>query len=247
MAKAKKKVPGVAEKMRLDRFLALASGLSRAQVRPLIQRGSVQVEGKRIRDLAFKVSSDQSVLLSDKPVTLRAPVYLMLHKPEGVVSATEDAEHKTVIDLLPEALRDGVHPAGRLDRDTTGLVLLTDDGQWSHRVTSPKKLCQKRYRVELADPLSAAESEAAREQFAKGIMLRGETKLTLPAELLIDSPTQMQILVTEGRYHQVKRMFAALGNRVVRLHREQIGDLVLDADLEVGQFRPLSAAEIAQF
>ncbi len=247
MAKVNKLAPGVAETMRLDRFLALASGLSRAQVRPLIKRGAVQVDGQRIRDLAFKVSTDQLVLLSDNPVSLRAPVYLMLNKPAGVVSATEDAEHQTLIDLLPDALRAGVHPAGRLDLDATGLVLLTDDGQWSHRVTSPKRLCSKRYRVELADPLSVAACEAAREQFAQGIMLRGETKLTLPAELIVDSPTQMQILVTEGRYHQVKRMFAAIGNKVVRLHREQIGALVLDADLEPGQFRPLSAAEIAQF
>lgn len=247
MAKENQTAPGAAEKMRLDRFLALASGLSRARVRPLIQRGAVQIDGVRVRDLGFKVSTAQAVLLSGEPVALRAPVYLMLNKPEGVVCATEDAEHQTVIDLLPEALRAGVHPAGRLDRDTTGMVLLTDDGKWSHRVTSPKHLCSKRYRVELADPLSAAACEAAREQFSQGIMLRGESKPTLPAELIVDSPTQMQLLVTEGRYHQVKRMFAALGNKVVRLHREQIGALVLDTDLEVGQFRVLSAAEIAQF
>ncbi|MFT6913872.1 MAG: 16S rRNA pseudouridine516 synthase [Motiliproteus sp.] len=247
MAKKSKTAPGVAEKMRLDRFLALASDLSRARVRPLIMCGAVQVDGVRVRDLAFKVSSDQEVLLSGMPVAPRGPVYLMLNKPEGVVCATTDAEHETVIDLLPEALRAGVHPAGRLDRDTTGMVLLTDDGQWSHRVTSPKHLCSKRYRVELAEPLSAAECEAAREQFSQGIMLRGETKPTLPAELIVDSSTRMQLLVTEGRYHQVKRMFAALGNKVERLHREQIGALVLDTDLEVGQYRVLSAQEIAQF
>lgn len=247
MAKVTKRAQGGAQKMRLDRFLALASDLSRAQVRPLIQRGAVTVDGQPIRDLAFKVGGDQSVLLAGKPVALRAPVYLMLHKPEGVICATEDDEHQTVIDLLPSELRTGVHPAGRLDRDTTGLVLLTDDGQWSHRVTSPKRLCSKHYRVELADPLSAEEGESAREQFRQGIMLRGETKLTLPAELSIDSSTQMRIQVTEGRYHQVKRMFAALGNRVVRLHREQIGALRLDTDLEPGQFRPLTPDEIAQF
>ena len=247
MAKVKNKLSGVGERMRLDRFLALASGLSRAQVRPLIQRGAIEVDGQRIRDLAHKVCTDQLVLLSGNPVALRGPVYLMLHKPEGVVSATEDAEHQTVLDLLPGKLRDGVHPAGRLDRDTTGLLLLSDDGQWSHRVISPKRLCQKRYRLELADPLSAPAAAAAIEQFAQGIMLRGETKLTLPAELIIDSPTQMQVLLQEGRYHQVKRMFGALGNRVVRLHREQIGALLLDPDLEPGQYRPLTAAEIALF
>ena len=247
MAKTNKTAPGVAVKMRLDRFLAKACDLSRAQVRPFIQRGVVEIDGIRVRDLAFKVSSDQSVLLGGKPVALRAPVYLMLHKPEGVVCATEDAEHQTVIDLLPSALHADVHPAGRLDRDTTGLVLLTDDGQWSHRVTSPKQQCTKRYRVELADPLSAQDCQSAQEQFRQGIMLRGETKLTLPAELSIDSPTQMRVLLTEGRYHQVKRMFAALGNRVVRLHREQIGALTLDSDLQAGQFRPLSRDEIAQF
>ncbi|MEH6471136.1 MAG: pseudouridine synthase [Halopseudomonas sp.] len=233
--------------MRLDRFLAQASGLSRSQVRKLVQRGEVEVDGEAVADATCKVTAEQRVRLAGEPLSLRPPVYLMMNKPAGVISATEDADHQTVIDLLPYELQAGVHPAGRLDRDTTGLVLLTDDGQWSHRVTSPKRQCFKRYRVGLAEPMSDAACDDAREQLSQGILLRGETKPTLPAELIVDSPTEVQILIQEGRYHQVKRMFAALGNRVVRLHREQIGPVLLDSDLAPGQFRPLSVDETAQF
>ncbi len=235
------------ERMRLDRFLAQATELSRSQLRPLIKRGAVSVDGQPVRDAAAKVGSDQRVLLNGEPVALRLPVYLMLNKPDGVICSTDDADHRTVIDLLPDRLRAGVHPAGRLDLDTTGLVLLTDDGQWSHRITSPKRQCTKRYRVWLAEPLSQAAITDAQQRFREGVLLRGETKPTLPAELIVDEPDQLQILIQEGRYHQVKRMFAALGNKVVRLHREQIGALALDRGLEPGQYRALNDDEIALF
>ncbi|MEH6651367.1 MAG: 16S rRNA pseudouridine(516) synthase RsuA [Motiliproteus sp.] len=235
------------ERMRLDRFLAQATGLSRSQLKPLIKRGAVCVDGQPLRDAAAKVGNDQAVLFRGEPVALRPPVYLMLNKPDGVICSTDDADHRTVIDLLPESLRSGVHPAGRLDLDTTGLVLLTDDGQWSHRITSPKRKCTKRYRVWLAEPLSPELAADAKQRFAEGLMLRGESQPTLPAELIVDQPDQVQILIQEGRYHQVKRMFAALGNKVVRLHREQIGALALDAALEPGQYRVLSDEEVALF
>ena len=251
MAKSKTPLPTAAtdkvERMRLDRFLAQATGLSRSQLKPLIKRGLVSVNGQLLRDAAAKITSDQAVLLRDLPVALRPPVYLMLNKPDGVICSTNDADHNTVIDLLPERLRAGVHPAGRLDLDTTGLVLLTDDGQWSHRITSPKTKCIKRYRVWLAEPLSNDQITEAKQRFDEGLMLRGESQPTLPASLIVDQPDQVQIMIQEGRYHQVKRMFAALGNKVVQLHREQIGTLALDADLEPGQYRVLGDEEVALF
>ena len=236
-------VDAVVQTMRLDKFIAQATGLSRKQVHKLIRKGEVTVDGEVLRDSAGKVHSDQQIELDQQPLRLRGPVYLMLNKPLGVVCSTEDYDHETVLDLLPFELQQGVHPAGRLDIDTTGLVLLTDDGQWSHRVTSPKHGCSKRYRVELAEPLRAD----AAERLAEGLMLRGETKPTLPAELIVDCPTEVQLLIQEGRYHQVKRMFAALDNRVVELHREAIGALELDPELEPGEFRELSEDEIALF
>jgi 16S rRNA pseudouridine516 synthase len=131
--------------------------------------------------------------------------------------------------------------AGRLDIDTTGLVLLTDDGDWSHRITSPRHRCSKTYRAVLAEPLD----ESAVTRFAEGLLLRNEGKKTLPAELELLSPTEARLTLSEGRYHQVKRMFAALGNRVVALHRERIGAVALDAGLQPGQWRELTAQEIA--
>ncbi|RDE19717.1 pseudouridine synthase [Motiliproteus coralliicola] len=239
--------------MRLDKFVSQASGLSRKQVQKLIRKGEVSVDGECCRDGATKVMPQQSVCLDDEPLQLRGPIYLMLNKPLGVVCSTEDFDHETVLDLLPYDLQEGVHPAGRLDIDTSGLVLLTDDGQWSHRVTSPKgrapksgaakKGVFKRYRVELAEPLC----DKAEQRLDEGLMLRGETKPTLPAKLQRLSPTEVLIEIQEGRYHQVKRMFAVLGNRVVGLHREAIGALALDPELEPGQYRALETHEIDLF
>ena len=130
--------------------------------------------------------------------------------------------------------------AGRLDMDTTGLLLITDDGKWSHSITSPKKECGKRYRVTLAEPLV----DNAVEVFAEGIMLKGEREPTLPAKLEILSPLEVLLTIHEGKYHQVKRMFAALNNRVVELHREQVGNIVLDETLELGEWRYLTEEEV---
>ncbi|WP_421869595.1 pseudouridine synthase [Motiliproteus sp.] len=238
----------VSTTMRLDKFVSQASGLSRKQVQKLIRKGEVSVDGESCRDGATKVTAQQTVCLDDEPLQLRGPVYLMLNKPLGVVCSTEDFDHETVLDLLPYELQEGVHPAGRLDIDTSGLVLLTDDGQWSHRVTAPKRGAAKqgvfkRYRVELAEPLC----DEAEQRLDEGLMLRGETKPTLPAKLQRLSSTEVLIEIQEGRYHQVKRMFAVLGNRVVGLHREAIGALALDPKLEPGQYRALETHEIDLF
>ena len=142
--------------------------------------------------------------------------------------------------LLDEPHRDLLHPVGRLDIDTTGLVLLSDDGRWSHGITAPRRHQGKRYRVALAESLT----DEAAARFRSGLLLRGETRPTLPAELEAESPTVVRVILREGRYHQVKRMFAALGNHVTALHREAIGGVVLDSELEPGQYRALSANEI---
>ncbi len=229
--------------MRLDRFVSQSSSLSRSQARGAIIRGRVAVDGIVSKEVGRKVAEADRVTLDDAALLQNGPAYLMLHKPLGVVCATSDVEHSTVIDLLPDTLPKGIHPAGRLDLDTTGLVLLSDDGQWTHRVTSPRSSCEKVYHVELAEPVT----EDAVNQFEAGLMLNGESSLTKPALLQIDTPTSVRVTLTEGRYHQVKRMFAAIGNRVVALHRSQIGSVELDPGLQPGEYRELTAQERSSF
>lgn len=184
------------------------------------------------------------VTLDGQSIEPPGPRYFMLHKPAGYVSATVDAAHPTALELLrgePRCL--DLQIAGRLDRDTTGLLLLTDDGDWNHRLTSPARQCEKVYRVQLRDPLSAQ----AIAQLEAGILLRGEQRPTRPARVAItDQTDRRQVLLTilEGKYHQVKRMFAATGNLVLGLHRESIGGITLDPSLGPGEYRPLTAAEV---
>jgi len=228
--------------VRLDKFLVETGGISRSQAQRAIRAGRVSVDGEVLRNPAFKLAPDSAVGLDGEPRQLRGPRYLLLHKPAGYVCATRDDLHPTVLELLPPGERDGLHIVGRLDRDTTGLVLLTDDGAWSHRVASPRHRCDKRYRVGLAEPVSDADVERLR----AGLLLRGEAQPTRPAE--VERLTERELLLTiqEGRYHQVKRMFGALGNRVVSLHRDRVGSVVLDEiAVPQGGFRILSPAEVA--
>ncbi len=229
--------------MRLDKFLCHATGLSRSRAQGVIRGGQVEVAGVLVRKPSQSIPSGAEVWFRGEPIALSGKRYLMLHKPTGVICATEDAQHRTVLDLLPAELRRGLHIAGRLDADTTGLVLLSDDGEWTHRITSPRRGCAKIYRVGLAEPV-AADTQA---RLAEGILLRNEDKPTLPAELEVLGPQEVLLTLHEGRYHQVKRMFAALGNRVVTLQRERIGALTLDPALAPGQYRPLSDEEVALF
>jgi 16S rRNA pseudouridine516 synthase len=167
----------------------------------------------------------------------------MLHKPAGCVCATEDREHRTVLDLLDAQNPTGLHVAGRLDIDATGLVLITDDGEWSHRVTSPRHKFPKTYRVTLETPLS----EEAATTLRAGVALRNEPRRCAPAALERLADSAWRLTITEGKYHQVKRMLAAVGNRVLALHRERIGKVALDPDLSPGEYRPLTDEEIAAF
>lgn len=226
--------------VRLDRFLGHAEGLTRSEAQRAVRGGRVAVEGATVRDPAVKVVEGAAVTLDGAPVGPRGPRYLMLHKPAGCVCATSDGVHPTVLDLLPPAARDGLHVAGRLDLDVTGLVLLTDDGDWSHRVTAPRRKCPKTYRAELAEPIG----EDALADLRRGVRLRGEERDTPPAVVERLGPASVQITVTEGRYHQVKRMFAAVGNRVTALHRERIGPVTLDRALPPGAWRALTEAEV---
>lgn len=171
---------------------------------------------------------------------LNGPRYFMLNKPEGYVCSTDDPINPTILYFIDEPVAEKLHAAGRLDMDTTGLVLLTDDGQWSHRVTSPKHHCEKAYLVTLAHPLAADTAE----QFTAGVQLHGEKHLTKPAALEVIDEHQVRLTISEGRYHQVKRMFAAVGNHVVALHRERIGEIALDPTLEPGEYRALTEQEV---
>lgn len=227
--------------MRLDRYLCHATTLSRSLAVRAIRAGSVVVDGEVERDPTRHISPQSSaVTLDGQPLALSGPRYFMLHKPAGYICATQDGTHPTVLDLIDEPQRSGLHIAGRLDLDTTGLVLISDDGQWSHRITSPRRHCAKRYRVTLADDL---QNDVA-QRFAAGIQLKGEEKPTRPAQLEVVSSRQVLLTIHEGKYHQVKRMFAAVGNHVLALHRVSIGALQLDAMLEPGKYRALSPEEI---
>lgn len=226
--------------MRLDKYLSQATGLPRSLTKRQIKCKNVEVNGEVNQDQGYQVKAGDEVQLEGRILPPPGPKYLMLNKPQGTVCATEDSEHPTVIDLLDLPNIKGLHPAGRLDIDTTGLVLLTDDGQWSHRVTSPKQLCDKTYLVTTADPIP----ETVIAQFAEGLELRNEDKPTLPSELEILDSHSARVTLHEGRYHQVKRMFAATGNKVVALHREKVGTITLDPELESGEYRFLTTDEI---
>ncbi len=167
----------------------------------------------------------------------------MLHKPDGYVCATKDRDHETVLDLLDVDNREALHIAGRLDVDTTGLVLLTDDGQWSHRITTPRAECDKTYWLQSAESIP----EAAVAQFARGLFLHNEKERLKPAHLEILDPCTARLTISEGKYHQVKRMFGAIGNAVTRLHRERIGAIALDPALAPGEYRELTADEVGGF
>ncbi|MEC6814721.1 16S rRNA pseudouridine(516) synthase RsuA [Photobacterium toruni] len=229
--------------MRLDKFLGTTLGITRREAGKLLRDKMIEVDGEIVRSASFSVGDDNNVEFNGRPLRLQGPRYFMLNKPQGFVCSHVDDFNPTVFVLFDEVSPEKMHVAGRLDSDTTGLTLLTDDGQWSHRITSPRHVCEKVYFVETADPI-VAENIA---QFEAGVQLNGEEGLTRPAKLEIVGEREGVLTITEGKYHQVKRMFAAVGNRVVGLHRERVGALELDEDLEPGQYRPLTAEEIASF
>lgn len=229
--------------MRIDRFLSNNTLYSRKDVRKLMAKGQVKIEGEVVTDGSVHITEFSHVELMGEALQSRRARYIMLYKPKGYLSATKDDQHRTAMDLIHEEFKQDLHIAGRLDLNTSGLLLITDDGKWSRHVTAPKQKIPKVYRVETADDISPATAAA----FAEGVYFKYEDLTTSPAQLEIITPRQCRLTIYEGRYHQVKRMFGSVGNSVVELHRESVGDVVLDPNLEPGQYRHLTDAEVQQY
>lgn len=235
------------EKIRLDKFLSSQLNISRTDAKKLIKSKAVTVNGDGIAKAEFSVNTAcDKVCVGAKEVSYKKHVYIMLNKPKGVVSASSSETDVTVVDLVSENLRrSGLFPAGRLDKDTTGFVLITDDGEFAHNILSPAHHVEKEYEVTLEREVSADEINS----FAEGINL-GDILLK-PASLEFlqlnadrENKPQYSIVITEGRYHQIKRMFASTGNKVLELNRIRMGALKLDKSLAAGECRELSDAEV---
>ena len=224
--------------MRLDKFICRSTRLTRAQASAAIAAGHVQVNNEVIIQASQQVHENNRITLHQQPLTARPARYIMLHKPTGTLCSHRDGAYPSIFRWLELEQACELHLVGRLDADTSGLVLLTDDGRWSYHITHPNSGCTKTYRVQLRDALHCQ----THRMFAEGIQLQGEAKLTQPAHLEHIAHKEVLLTITEGRFHQVKRMFAAVGNKVVGLHREQIGEIYLD--VPVGKWRYLTQDEI---
>lgn len=225
---------------RLDRFISVHTGIFRRDVRAVLAQGRVTVNGELATGISQVIDQFAHVLLDDQVLQARIPIYIMLNKPAGVVSATTDEHHKTVVDLLDHADRNTLHIAGRLDFNSTGLVLLTNDGRWSRSLSAPENRIGKRYRVTLEHPIGSEYAHA----FSRGMYFAYEGITTRPAQLRVIDTHTAEVCLVEGRYHQIKRMFGHFDNPVLQLHRIAIGDLELDRQLLPGQSRDLSATEV---
>lgn len=227
--------------IRLDKFISNATDYSRSQIKQLVKQGDVLVDGEPVRNNALKIPDNARVSVSGCHISTPSHRYFMLHKPAGVVSVTRDQQYPTAIDLMvDEARPESLQIAGRLDIDTTGLLLITDDGAWNHRVTSPRRLCPKTYAVTVADTLQLAWVKT----FNKGIWLEGEKRRCLPATLEILDNNNAMLTIHEGKFHQVKRMFETVGTQVTALHRQSVGNITLDEHLAEGEYRPLTNEEV---
>ena len=229
------------KRARLDRFISQQCQIPRKQVRLILAKGRVSVDGLVVRDADCQIDQFSHVMLDGRSLRQQQAIYLMLNKPVGVVSATKDNEHKTVMDLLPEYQDKGLHIVGRLDLNTSGLLLLTNDSRWSKQIMSPEHKVAKQYLVGLKEPLTQVYVKA----FAEGFYFAYENITTQPAELEILDSHHARVSLVEGRYHQIKRMFGRFRNQVMTLHRFSVGDIYLDETLKSGDFRPLSEKEVA--
>ncbi|WP_372996494.1 pseudouridine synthase [Marinobacter sp.] len=227
--------------MKLSRILSNRNNISRRQANFMIASGRVVVNNATCRDPAADVDRFSNVVLDGEILQQAEPChYLMLHKPAGFLSATFDDTHRTVMELIAPKLRPDLHIAGRLDRASTGLLILTNDGRWSRQLTEPRIKIPKVYRVSTAHPISPETCQ----RFAEGIWFEFEQLTTSPALLDILAPHEARVTIYEGRYHQVKRMFHAVGNRVTALHRERMGKILLDQSLCEGEYRALTSDEL---
>jgi len=227
--------------MRLDKFVCKSTELTRAEAIQRINFGDVYVNGGAVTNEAAQVHENNTVVLDGARLKARDFRYILIHKPANTICSNVDEFYPSLFNYLAVEKVSELHVVGRLDADTTGLVLITDDGRWSFNITVPSKGCRKVYRVGLSHEIA---NDVA-SKFKHGLKLSGEQKLTLPAELEIIGPKEVRLTITEGKFHQVKRMLAAVGNRVVSLHREAIGSVSLD--VEIGQWRYLTRDEVQSF
>lgn len=242
--------------MRLDKFICKSTELTRTEAKKVLKSGEVRVNDEVAKNPAMQVHENNTITIDGQALTARGSRYYILHKVVDSICSNVDEVYPSVLNFIEVDKAFDLHIAGRLDADTTGLVLITDDGRWSHNVISPKKQCQKTYRVWLRNEISDEKLADLITKFDEGIQLQGEDSLTRPAilvrvaekELVDEASYRSEVLltITEGKYHQVKRMFAAVGNRVIGLHREQIGQITL-GELAPGEWRELTDMEIAQF
>lgn len=232
--------------MRLDKYLADMGEGTRQEVKKYIRRGSVTVNGERIRSPEHKVSEEDQVCLDGRAVSYAGTEYFMLNKPAGVVSATEDSRDRTVLDLIRDKKRKDLFPVGRLDKDTEGLLLITNDGALSHRLLSPRHHVDKTYYAQIRGHVTEETEKAFRE--GVNIGTAKEPLVTMPAVLEILETgrelSRVRLTIREGKFHQVKRMFQTQDMEVLYLKRESMGSLRLDESLAPGQYRPLTDEEI---
>lgn len=229
--------------MRLDKYVAKAADLTRSQAKKLISAGQVTIDTVVEKSSGLVVSGSESISLSGNVLTLIAQRYILLNKPKGYLCSSKDEQYPSALNLLQVPNKSKLHFAGRLDVDTTGLVLISDDGQWTHRITSPKYRHNKTYAVDLTEKLSDTNIET----LSSGVLLKDSDKLTATAQVDVVKDAKIRLTITEGRYHQVKRMIAAVGSHVTNLHRESIGSVTLGDQLKLGGWRYLTSEEIKSF
>lgn len=229
--------------MRLDKFICKSSELTRNEAKKLLKMKLVTINDQIVTSGSVQLAEQDIVKVDGDIISMIGNRYIMLHKPEDMICSTKDEIHPSVLNLIDVERVFDLHIAGRLDVDTTGLVLITDDGKWSHNITSPKKLCQKVYRVITRFDIT----DAMVEQLEAGVELHNEKSKTQPAKVEVIDNRQMLLSISEGKYHQVKRMLAAVENQVIELHREQIGAIKLDDTLAEGEWRYLTEDEVALF
>ncbi|WP_300178229.1 pseudouridine synthase [uncultured Aliivibrio sp.] len=227
--------------MRLDKFVCKSTELTKDQALVMIHEGRVKVNSDTVTIRSAQVHENNEVTLNGSLLTPRPFRYLIMNKPANTICSNIDEVYPSLFNYITEGNNAELHIAGRLDSDTTGLVLITDDGRWSYNIITPSKECEKVYRVGLRKPIT----EDAAEKFAIGLQLQGESQLTRPAKLEVITSQEVLLTITEGKFHQVKRMFSTIGNKVTSLHREKIGDISLD--VEEGEWRYLTVGEVRSF
>jgi 16S rRNA pseudouridine516 synthase len=227
--------------MRLDKYICKSTELNRVEADDVLQRQMVKVDNKVFSNGATQVHDINCVTLNDVSLTLRPFRYILIHKPANTMCSNVDERHPSILNHLDVNKKSELHIVGRLDADTTGLLLITDDGSWTSKIITPSAQCEKVYRVSLRDELTGE----AIKKLEKGLLLKGIDEPTQPAKVTIVSTHEVLLTITQGKFRQVKRMFRAVGNRVKHLHREKIGQVSLD--VELGQWRYLTRDEVDSF